>query len=510
MSRPARLRRQLAEVMLVGLLATWALGLGVATVQLARWQRSLVQVLVQMRADMLVQASAPGREALDPAWNRRQAATLLDAVEHLHDDQWWSVVMPCSWQVFDDMEERATDRVATAFSQGVVATMSRELEARGARLGGAPGPGAHASCEPHGAHARVAEGRADISLSIEQMPEYRAMLELVEETRGLDRAARALRELRLGGPQASMHLRELVAYTLGAQVSRTASRSLALFQAAPDPLDPWFDALAARLEWQARCAAIQGMSALQARLVEYNPVLAVESDLAQTLRPALFATAGDSSLPGTGPLRRAVQRIDHAQALLEGQQAAWMAPASPGFGKGHERLLGSMAEVPLLGPELAHALRAQADADHVRLLAQVRSQLGRPAAALAWEDEEGRFTVAPRTLAARHALAQLLKAPFMAAGTEAEAAGWDLAALEAQRQAFEQEVLPRLPARLQEAARDYVAARLSALSALPGQPGLPLSCLPEAMQDCPAQAAPGPRGSWDTEGAAGAPASSAD
>lgn len=558
MSGPARRRFLSPQGVVAALLGAWALGLVVATVQLAGWQRALTEVLVQMRADGLVRASAAGSDAVHPEWHRRRALALLDAVEHLHDDQWWTLVMPGSWRVFDDVEERATERVATAFSHVVVVTLRRELEGRSARLAGTSTQGAQeaqGACQAPWVPA-AAPGAA--TLVIAQMPEYAAMQRLVDEARGLDRAVAALRELHQGGPQAAGQLRELVRYSLGAELSRPASRSLALFRAAPDPQDPAFEGLTMRMQWRLRCTAILGMGALQARLVEHNPLLKTEDELAGMLRPALFAAGDASALPGTGRLRQAVQRVADAQALVAQADGEWMAPGSDGFGDGHARLLAAMAQIPLLGPQLAGQMGTQAAADHARLLAQVGAQLGRRGATVRWEERSGRFEVSPRPLAIRAALVALLEAPFMAGDTAAATSEQDLVALVDQRLAFEREVLPGFPAGLRAPAQAYVEARIEAMALAAarrwmldatagsdealarlerlvaaldaaGAPALAtwlgqrlsgevLSCLSLAMPGCAAhspaqlqvQPAPDPRVPWGSEGAGEAPASSVD
>ncbi len=510
-------RRVVALVM-----AAWALGLGVATLQLDGWQRALTEVLVQMRADALVRASAARTEAVQPEWHRRRALALIDAVERLHDDQWWTWVMPGSWRVFDDLEERATRQVASAFSEVVVVTMRRELQARGARLAGTTAQGPGQACQAPRAPGAAPGGE---TLEITQMAEFVAMQGLVEDARGLDRAVAALRGVRQGGPAASAQLRELVRYSLGAELSHPASRSLALFRATPDPQDPQFEALTAQLQWQLRCTAIQGMAALQARLVEDNPLLEAEAGLSRTLQPGLFAPGTDGAWPDAGRLRQAIQRVNDTQSLLSAGEGDWMAPGSAGFGQGHGQLLQAMAQVALMGPPVAGQLQAQAAADHARLASRVQAQLGRRGSMVDWHGLEGRFALAPRAVAARAGLVALLETPFMAVDAAPATREQDLVALEEQRQVFEREGLPRFPASLRAPAQAYVQARIEALSrqaltclamGTPGCEANPKGTLQAPLQEPlqvptvqePPPLAPGLPAPWGSEGAGEAPASS--
>lgn len=524
-------------------LAAWALGLAVATVQLQQWEQALAPVLLQMRADTLVRQGADrAGDTVLPEWYRRRALALLDAVEHLHYDQWWTLVMPGSWEVFDDLEERATRRVGEAFSQVVVETIRRELEARSARLTGLPAP--DADCRAPSPPAQPPAG-----LDLAALPEYAAMQRLLDEAQGLDQSVAALRALRQGGEASSAQLRTLVRHSLGAQLSGPASRSLALFRAAPDPQDPQFDALGGRLQWALRCSALKGVAALHERLVERNPVLALEDEMAR-LQQAMPLGADDagSHAQRVARLREMVLRVAEGEAQLAAGGTAWMAPDSEGFGPAHAQMLERVAAVGLLGPQLADRLHMQAQADHARLQKQVRQRLARPDAGLAWQADTGSFVVGRRPAALAVAVAALLREPFMAANPPVPASPADLVGLVDQRLHFSRAVLPLFPGSLRPAVSRYVEWHIDELAfegarqmlAEPGEPpdvalqrllqleaalheaGAPalatwlgqrlavevLSCVSPAMPGCAAQ--PDPRAPWDNEAAHAAPAPAAD
>ena len=132
---PGRLRPQ----HLVGaLLLAWAVGLVVASVRLQSWQREVSSVMIQLRADDLLRSSVRERDQIQPEWYQRRALVLLSAVERLRENTSWTLVMPGSWRIFDDLQERTAARIDAAFSQIVVETIRRELDTRGARLSGLP------------------------------------------------------------------------------------------------------------------------------------------------------------------------------------------------------------------------------------------------------------------------------------------------------------------------------------------------------------------------------------
>lgn len=552
---PGRRARRLVGAVL----AAWALGLAVATAQLHVWQQALAPVLVQLHADALVRESA-GREGetVQPEWYRRRALTLLGAVEHLHDDQWWTLVMPGSWAVFDDLEERATQRVGQAFGLVVVETIRHELEARSMRITGLPAP--QAEC-----HAPWSSPQPPAGLDLADMPEYAAMQRLLDEAAGIDQAVQALLALRQDHQASAAQLRILVHHSLGATLSAPASRSLALFRVASDPQDPRFEALTLQLQWALRCSALKGMAALHERLVERNPVLALEDELAALTLAVRFdpASPGEAD-DASAHARRVTQWQRVADLLADGQtqlaagSTAWMAPDGQDFGPAHARLLERMAAIGLLGPPFAQRLRQQAHLEHTRLQQQVRRRLAGAQTAIAWQAPPGGFVASARSEAVRTAIAALLHEPFLAMDPVAATSPQGLAALVDQRLHFTRAVLPLFEPSQRPAVTRYVDLRIGALAfagareflTQPPEPieftlqrlaqleaalqeaGAPalatwlgqrlavevLSCTSLATTACAAQSpanlqqapAPDPRAPWDSEGALSAPASGVD
>lgn len=548
-----------ARLLAGSVLAAWALGLAIATAQLHAWQLALTPVLVQMRADALVRESA-GRagETVQPEWYRRRALALLAAVEHLHDDQWWTLVMPGSWEAFDDLEERATQRVGQAFGLVVVETIRHELEARSTRLTGLPAP-------QNECHAPRPAPQPASGMDLADMPEYAAMQHLLDEATGLDQAVQALQALRQGSHASATQLRLLVHHSLGATLSAPASRSLALFRVASDPQDPRFEALTLRLQWAMRCSALKGTAALHERLVEHNPVLALEDEwsaLPQAVRfDAPAPGEADEASAHAGRVahwQRVVDLVADGQTQLAAGSTAWMAPDAQDFGPAHAQLLERMDGITLLGPPFAQRLRQQAALEHTRLQQLVRRRLASAQAAIAWQAQAGGFVASARTEAVTTAIAALLREPFMAMEPVAAISPQGLAALVDQRLHFTRAVLPlfgpsqrpavaryvdlRIGALAFAGAREFLTQppepidvtlrRLAQLEAVLQEAGAPalaswlgqrlavevLSCASLATTGCAAQSpanlqqapAPDPRAPWDSEDALAAPAPGVD
>ena len=164
-----------------------------------------LHVLVQVQADALLRArSSRADDTVQPAWYRQRALSLMEAVERLHDDTAWSVVMPGSWLVFDDLEERVKNHVARAFSVTVVETIRSELETSGARLTGMAVEPRTVALDITG-HCQAPQTAADamevpITLDVHQMREYASLLQFFEATAQLDRATSPLLALLAHSP----------------------------------------------------------------------------------------------------------------------------------------------------------------------------------------------------------------------------------------------------------------------------------------------------------------------
>jgi type VI secretion system protein ImpL len=404
----------------IGLLAAWAVGLVVAAVQLEMWQNQLTRTLVQLSADAQFRARvAHQREQVDPEWYRRKALSLLAAMEKIRQNTRWMVFVPGSWRQFDDLEERLSTRLEREFGEIVLETMRRELFARASKLTGAPqhaGGGEfrqplECAAPPYPPTARA------LSTAPEDLPEFAGVRDWLASLQALDAAVQSWTALQTPGQADPEHLRRLVRYTLDADLPGPASRSLELFGAASDEPQAQPGAAVAALQGATRCTLAKGMAALHTRLLANNDLLTREQALAghsaglfDASRPLAFAPAVERY--------RAVHAIlQDQEALLAEGRNAWMRQDTLALGPGYEALLQQVAGTQLLGPPVVQQLRGQAQ----HAFAQFRRRFDalyaspRPGVqpGIVWQEDAGRFTLAPERVALRQALGGLLQEPFM-------------------------------------------------------------------------------------------------
>lgn len=445
-------------------LAVWAAGLVWAAVQLDAWRGELTRTLVQLNADAQFRHRlAGGRGSVDPEWYRRKAIALLAANDRLQGHTAWTLFVPGSWHVFDDLEERLAARIEREFGEIVVETIRHELLARARELTGSSGAGSAACTAP-----LPPAGSRRLSAAPQDLAEYAAVRDYLQRLQGLDTAAQAFLALQRTGTAEPQQLRMLVRFTLGTDLPVNLLHSAALFHDRDEvALQPAL--LQAGLQGAARCALFKGMDALHARLLSANELLALEDALARS-------SAGLFGKPAA-PIAVRLERFKAIATLLEDQESllgrghnAWMRHGSRYFGPEYDALLEHVRGIGLLGPEVETQLIAHAHEAFMGFRVQFERTFGSaPAGGIIWLERERRFGLAPERAALRRGLHNLLLQPFMREDlAPAAAASGDLGVQEAaawlqSREQFVAEALPALPAFTRSAVAELVDGRIADL-----------------------------------------------
>jgi type VI secretion system protein ImpL len=405
-------------------LGTWMAGLLVAAVQLGAWNDELVRTLLQIRADNIFRMRmAQGREPIPREWYRSKALALLAASEKMQDDTTWALFVPGSWAPFDNLRQRVQLRIERAFSDIAVETIRRELYFHASRLTGVPQDSQTAEllgsgdCAPPPGAANP-DRPAKPGTGPQELPEYIAVENHLTAIEELDQAVRAMLALRSPAGADAENLRLLVRYTLGVELPGRVSRSVAFFRTSMKPEDVGYAAAGVpRLQQAARCSVVKAMTALDTRLFERNDLLASEAFLAQRatrlfapgarLRPFAETVAG---------YREVIAALDEQEALLAHADYTWLHHAGAGLDPAHDRLLGRISRVGLLGPETVEQVRRQSGAASQRFSRQFSAVFGAGTEpAFVWHEDRSRLELSPQRLALRDGLVALLQEPFMTA-----------------------------------------------------------------------------------------------
>lgn len=458
------------------LLAAWAVGLVVTFFQLDDWRREISGTLLQLNADAQFRARAPSRDAVDPAWYRRKALALLAAAERLEHDTTWTLFVPGSWRIVDDLEEQVQRRIQREFGDIVVETIARELYARASRLTGVPqlrgATGLQAGAECIAPPPRSSERR--LSAAPEDLPEFVALQGYVAEAEQLDEAVQAFLQLQRTGGDPEQ-LRKLVAYALDAQVPGGLARSVQLFHGLRE-VDDQPALMQSHVQAATRCSLDKAVGALYARLLNTNDLFALEQGLADRSAGLFDAPARQAAFSETLERYRAVHALleDQHHLLARGRNG-WMRDASSAsLGPEYDRLLQRIERVGLWGSDVQRQVDDRSGLAFAEFRRQFQARFGNHAApGIVWLEQENRFGLSPERAALREGLAALLQAPFMNEGPVAAHPARTATSLAevvqharklaAARDGFLAETLPRFPATAQPAVQRVVDARVSEL-----------------------------------------------
>lgn len=485
LSRPALSRT--ARWAAVAVIGTWSIGLVVATVQLDTRHTELARALAQIQADADFRArSAERGESIPSDWYRRKALALLAAIEKLGTDTAWTFFMPGSWSSFDDLEERAAERIEREFGEIAINTLRRELYARASELTGVAQDsstgeliiGGECIAPPLGGGFEM--GRK-LTLAAEDLPEFSAMLQYLGSVEQLDQAMQAMVRLQKPSQTEVNDLRLLVKYTLGADLPGNISRSLRFFRGNPTQGAAVSPAALSvgPVQQAARCTLAKGMNALDARLFANNDLLATEQYLAKQASRLFAADAAPMPYgPTVDGYRQVLATIKEQENLLGPGKGAWMRQPTLNLGAAYDRVLTRIGQARLLGPEPADQVRQRAYFAFQKFTTEFATRLGSEATAgVTWVEKDGRYVLSPDRLGLRDALAALLNQPFMTPpqGRELpEISGqatisWDgqrldqALALGEVRKRFIAEGLPKFPPAARRSVEVFVDAHLANL-----------------------------------------------
>lgn len=425
MNRAGRLLRWIAALVL----GAWMAALAVAAVKLDAWNDDLVHTLLQIRADATLRERMRQQEEPIPReWYRSKTLALLAAAERLQEDTAWTIAIPGSWRLFDNLEERVGLRLERAFSEIAVETMRREIHLRAAQLTGVPLDSitAELMAGKDCVSPRAPPAGANAAAVPYELAEFVAVQDYLAQVAQLDQALQAMSALREPGPAGADHLRSLVRYTLGAQLPGRLARSTGFVRRGLRPAEAAQAALStARLQQAARCSLARAMGALDARLFERNDLLAAEAHLAQRMA-RLFGPGARLGAPGDmlQALHEVVAALEQQEALLAHGDYAWLHSATPSLGPAHEKLLASVEGIALmLGPDAADQVRRQSAQALQRFRGRFAAAFrggGQPS--LVWAEGSGRLVPSPERLALREDLAALLKVVEAVSAADAQAA----------------------------------------------------------------------------------------
>jgi type VI secretion system protein ImpL len=468
-----------------GLAGVWGIGLIGGSLVLQAQSQHLQQVLQRLQLDSDARLRAAQRGQPLPAGQQRERTlALLQLMEQMDHRRLWSLFMPGSWPLFDDLPQHLRERLERAFGEVAVATLRQGLYERVAQLAGVPQdpasgePIAGTQCQPPLAGAADSADAAPAgvaTLGFEDLPGFARWLDYLAAVEQLDLATGALQRLLDPAlPPSGQDLALLVRGVLGTELPGSATHAAGLFRT---PAARQGGLALGPLQAALHCGLRGVQARLQQRAFEENDLLQALRALDSRVTSLAAGDQGDSPDDSTQAWRDLLTELRELDQLLARGGGAWMQQRSLQPGPAWERGLARIAASPLLGPERARQAQAEAEAAFQRFDGALSEAIQTGGAlGVFWQEKEARWAASAELGALREGLQGLFAQPWMQgpadptltdAGSEA-LIGWDGARLDQAlavaelRKRFQSEGLSRFPQALRDPVQQLVQQQLAA------------------------------------------------
>ena len=412
-------------------LGGWGAGLLVATAQLHQRNPGLVKALAQIELDANVRARAAERgEVLSSEWYRSKTLALLAEIEKLGTGKAWTIFMPGSWSAFDDLDARVTERIEREFGEIAINTLRRELYTRASDLTGVAQDESSSEliiggeCNAPAGFTALANAPHKATLTMEDLPEFAALLQYLTAVEQLDQAMMAMVRLQKANQNEAEDLRKLVKFTLGAELSGNMTQSLRFFRGAEEGggISPAAISVM-HIQQAVRCSLEKATNALDQRLFLNNDLLVSERQLAsQSAR--LFSTDGRVAgfVETVSGYKEMLSAIREQEALLGTGKGAWMRQTHLNLGPAYDTALQRITQSRrLLGGESAEQTKQHASVAFAKFTNEFNVRFGVDSnTGLVWNEKDQRFALSTSRLALRDSLNGLLAQPFMTQPSDRE------------------------------------------------------------------------------------------
>ncbi len=472
----------------VGLPLLYAFGIIITTIQLQRVLPALGEGLEGLKRDAQYrsQASSAG-ERIEFEWYRRTALQLMIGLEELQSRRLTNMVsmydstiinpfMPGSWPLFDNLRERARNRIKEEFAEMGVRTLQQAIYRRTAELTNAPlNPvtnrltGGATDCDGPVAGNAAIPSAAGATLAIEGMAEFVALQRYANAMARLDASVGAMQRLKSPNKDSAKDLRLLVADMLGADLPGDLQASVFLFRDAAVAEGSLIDRAA--VATAARCGFVKASLALNRKLFNDNALVHGEERVIEARNTVLNLFSGNASPSSTEVIaayRKLQEALAEQKALLAHGHGGWLVQDELKLGASHDKLIQQFAANKLIGPEIVAEVERKSREDFARTRQQFLALFNAGDELAIGTGKDGGLALTKDRLALLSAVEHLLKQPFMqpAVGDALEATArgtllnWDNEQLARAvklgdgRRKYLTDELPKFPSDMQEAVKD--------------------------------------------------------
>lgn len=361
----------------VSLLTVWLLGLLITSYQTQRVFPRIAEGIEGLNRDASYrQVTKPLDNEDTSEWQTRTAASLIMGLENIQAqtlvkfkagsaDVIINPFIPGSWPYWDSLLTDLKHRIEREFDEVVVRTVRQVLVEKGEKLTGVPSLGRAdpvmtqffevTGCKPLESALSGSGGFSlgagnNKTLAISKMEHHQKLVRFVELASELDLAISHYESVDVPSRHAEADLRQLLRFTLGRPFEQPLTASLPLFHAALD--DPKKHLYEPAFQAALRCSVDKLYLAVLEQLVEKNPILVGETEIAQVQTQLLQVELTRATAPLRLELTRALLgHLNDQKDLLSRGANQWMAGPDPNLSLELAPLLRSIEKVPMLGSD---------------------------------------------------------------------------------------------------------------------------------------------------------------
>ncbi|MFM8247362.1 MAG: type VI secretion system protein, partial [Burkholderiaceae bacterium] len=359
---------QIGRWLAVGIPLVYAFGIVVSTIQLQRIMPVLGEGLEGLKRDIeyRAQASHTG-ERIDFEWYRKTALQLMIGLEELqsrrltravalYDTSLINPFMPGSWPVFDDIRERARQRISSEFADLGLRTLQQAVYRRTAELTHAPlNPityqltGGNTDCDGPQLLSTSTMTGATPSVALERMTEFVSLQRYANDVERLETNVSSL--LHLGTPHKNSQasLRMLVLDMLGAELPGDLEASVVLFRDAATKEITLVDHAA--VSRAVSCGFTRAALALNHQLFNDNALLRNEERVVNARNTILKLFSGKEAPSSTEAIqsyRRLRDALNEQRSFLATGYGSWLLHDELKLGPSYDKLMKQFADNDLI------------------------------------------------------------------------------------------------------------------------------------------------------------------
>lgn len=417
----------------------WTLGILLSGVELDKLSNGIANSFEKLQKYNELYGSSNDIITLINPVNRKQLAIdALNNIDQVSSGRLFSIFMPGSWPIFDDLSERTHEKMEESLATNSYEILLDTADIKVTELTGVQFEFSTGVIKP-GSQCKISKGLSDIGkesessvTNIEDLPEFRNSLKFIQQVQEIDQAINALIRLRsstspASGKDLKLVLKILLDFELDeknldrrSQISgvNKADKTAELFRALARHSPP---ILIEPLQTALTCTLKLNFDATYHKLFNESDLLKATQSVAQNSVGLLTTNTamGETTNSPIPRLQKLLNAMETQQSMFNASQGAWIHEHPMNLGKVYNSMLGQIGAISLLGPNFAEETEKSAKIEFNKFLIDWNFSLADQKnylnlkSGVEWSQHDARWTIGGDQQIFFNALKDLLYRPYM-------------------------------------------------------------------------------------------------